>query len=302
MVDTTPPNSFEASVKEIGVGEWPKIVFETDDEDSGMDRYEVYIGSLERQAHEVSLEDKMLEVTGLHAGDHTAIVKAIDKAGNERISTVHFVIAPIPTPEIINYARELKTSDNFYMNGTAPADSSVSIYIQKDNNMIATSSVMSDAGGNWIYIHGENLSNGRYITWVDATNDKGISSEASKKVSFLVSPPIFAIVGDIVINYFTVFVSLLFMIILIILSILFIVGLLRKKLKKETVEVEEIMHKNAKEMKKAIDDEFKALADIKTKSAYDAEREKVKERLMQKVDVNEKKSIKEIQDVEEILK
>lgn len=302
MVDTTPPLPFEAAVKEIGVGEWPKIVFETDDDDSGMDKYEVYIGSLERQAHEVSLEEKMLEVTGLHAGDHTAIVKAIDKAGNERISTVHFVIAPIPTPEITNYASEIKATDNYYMNGTALENSLVSIYLQKDGNIIATSSTRSDAGGNWIYIHNDKLPNGRYIAWVEATNDKGIQSEPSKKVSFLVSPPIFAIVGDVVINYFTVFVSLLFMIILIVLSILFIVGLLRKKLKKETVEVEEVLHKNASEMKKAINDEFTALAGIKTKTAYDEEREKVKARLLEKVDTNEKRSIKEVQDVEEILK
>lgn len=92
------------------------------------------------------------------------------------------------------------------------------------------------------------------------------------------------------------------MIILIILSILFIVGLLRKKLKKETIEVEEALRRNSKEMKKAIEDEFTKLANAKTKAAYEDEREKVKARLIEKVDSNQKRSIKEVMDVEDILK
>lgn len=295
-IDTAPPLPFEVLVSEVGIGEWPELSFKTSDELSGLSKYLIYIGSLDRQAHELTPDKESLQISGLSAGHHTAIVMAIDKAGNEQITTVEFFIKAIDAPTIDSYSKELKSSDNFYAKGTAIENGRIVIYIERDGYLVATSSSAIDANGKWLYIHDDKLSNGRYIFWAEAMNDKGIRSEASEKYTFLVSPPVFTIIGNYVINYFTILVSLLFLIVLIIFIIFWIVALIRKKLKKETIEIEEVLQRNSHEMKKAIDASFAGMGTNKATQA------KAKAELKSKIDENEKRALKEIKDVEEILK
>ena len=115
-------------------------------------------------------------------------------------------------------------------------------------------------------------------------------------------PPIFAQFGNFVVNYFTVFASLLFIILLIILLTLYLARWLRKKLKKETVEVEDVLHKNLTELKKIVDDEFKAIDRAAGKPDYKEEKERAEARLQKNIGEIEKRIYKEIKDVEDILK
>jgi len=301
MIDTVAPLPFEINVRQ-NADDWPELLFETSDKDSGLDKYLVYAGSLEKEPFEVGAGAKSFKVSNLNIGDQIAMVKAIDRAGNERLATTQFTIEPIKAPVIENYTSEIKSSDQFFMNGSAPESGVVNVYIEKDGKIIVMASTTSDISGRWFYIYNTRLDNGRYVVWTEAENKNGLKSGPSNKVSFLVSPPVFAVVGSFVINYFTVFVSLIFMIILIVLLILYIAGLIRRRLKKETLEIEEIIHKNALAMKKAIDEEFLALSKYEGKAGYKKEKEKTKLNLKKTVDTNEKKSLKEVKDVEEILK
>ena len=56
------------------------------------------------------------------------------------------------------------------------------------------------------------------------------------------------------------------MIILIIASFLYIAGAIRKRLKKETIEVEDVLHNNLNNLKKAVDQELIQLNKFKTMS------------------------------------
>lgn len=302
MIDSTPPETFDAEIKRIGVGEWPELLFETKDKLSGLEKYEVNIGSLEKQAHEIKPEETGLKISDLSVGEHTALIRAIDKAGNERVVTVNFTIDPIDSPVIVNYPSTLKATDNFFVNGTAPIDSEIIVYIEDSKGSTAESTVRSDANGNWFFVNDTGMSNGRYIAWAVAKNQNGIKSNPSQKVSFLVSAPVFAVVGSFVINYFTVFVSLLFMVVLIVLIIIYIIGFVRKRLKKETLEVEEVLENNASAMQKAIEDEFASLEKYEGKKIYKIEKAKTKKRLQAKVEENKRRSLKEIRDVENLLK
>lgn len=302
MVDTKPPALFEAKIGTSTPGDWPILEFQTTDDGSGLDRYEVIIGDLESKPQILKPEETSFKPSGLKVGDHTAMIKAIDKAGNERIVTVNFRVEPIEAPKIINYATEIKSSDQFFINGTAVSNGQVNIYIEKDNTVIATGTVPTDAGGNWFYVHQSGLANARYTIWAEAINDKGIQSVPSAKVTCLVTPPIFTRLGSFVINYFTVLVSLLFMIILIVLLIMLVIILFRRKLKKETIEIEDVLRKNFKDLEEIVDEEFNALNKISGTAVYNKERLKVKQRVKEHMDEAEKKILKEIKDVEEILK
>ncbi len=302
MIDKNPPKPFEIKVNNIEVGELPVLEFETSDEESGLDRYEIYVGSLEHQAHKLSADKKSIELSALEAGSHTVLVKAIDKAGNQRVETVEFVIDPIPTPVITNYQKEIKPDDKFYMSGTAIPGSRIIVFVEQDRRVIASTSVMTDANGNWFYIHNKKLTNGRYTSFVIAINDKGIRSGESSRISFLVSPPVFAVVGSFIINYFTVIVSLIFMIALIVLIIFFLIFFARKKLRKETIEVEEVLKRNLKSFRQELDDEFVGIIKKETRITGKKDKKMIKDKLDKKLDSIERKIMKEVQDVEDILK
>jgi len=299
MVDTIPPEDFDVEYRKIELGDWPELLFNTEDKLSGLLKYEIFVGSIDEKAFELKPEEKSIRLENLSVGKHTAMIKAIDKAGNERVVSHDFEIEPISTPIIKNYPAEIKQSDNFYMNGTAIPLAQINIYIEKNGKLSKEGKTRADANGNWFYISDQKLNNARYIAWVDAVNDKGIISEPSAKISFIVSPPIFAIVGNYIINYFTILVSLIFLIVIIIFLISLIIFLAKKKVKKETIEIEEVLHENISSYKKTIDLELDKLrGGIKFKE----EKEKTKVKLKEKADDVEKSILKEVKDVEKLLK
>jgi len=303
LIDTDPPQPFDVNVRPAEPGDWPNLNFKTQDKLSGLDKYQLHIGSLEKQAHELPADKTEFKPDHLSAGDHTVLVRALDKAGNERTASAEFTIKPIKAPVISDHPQEIKSDDNFYLSGQAVPDSEVTVYISQGDELVATSTVTSDpTKGSWFYIHKKSLANGRYVSWAKARNANGIESLASEKVTFLVSPPVFTKIGSFVINYFTVFVSLLFLIVLIIVGVFFLANMIRKRLRREAVEVEDVLHRNLEEYKQDFDQEFKRLAQYEGTEDYKNEKAKSKSKLKKKIDTLEKKILKEVKDIEDILK
>lgn len=303
MIDTKPPLPFEVEFNKGEDSEWPFLQFEAKDEDSGLGKYEVFIGSLEHQAHELAADSKQLSVEGLSAGKHTALVKAVDKAGNERLETIEFYIDPIPTPVIEDYPKEVALSDKLYISGRAEPQSTVNVYIERNNAIVATSSVASDANGRWLFLANNLLPKGRYTAWVDAVNGRGIKSEPSARISFLVTPPVFTVIGTFVINYFTVLTSLIFLVVLIVFLVVFVHSTLKRRVRKESHEVEDIIRHRLDVYKTGIDVEFDRLKELESKPAtHKKEKEEVRRRLKEKIEAIKSDSLKEIDDVEKLVK
>lgn len=306
LIDTSRPTPLTITVRQNDANSYPKLLFKTTDSLSGVDHYEVFVNSFEDK--EFSLpEDQAqsqlaVQLTNLEYGKHTALIKVVDKAGNETVSTAEFEVQPIESPIVKNYAKEIKTSDQFFVSGTSLPNITVNVYIQSEDNKVATAIVHSDANGNWFYLGQPKLGNGRYVVWVEAENAAGLKSMPSEKVSFLVTPPVFAIIGNFVINYFTVLVSLLFMVLLIAILLYYIISTIRKRLKKETVEVEVVLQQNLANLKKIVDDEVAKLSKLAPQPAALKEGRKMKDAFGQQIELAKKKIMKEIKDVEAILK
>jgi hypothetical protein len=298
MIDTRPPNPLEINMKEVGLGEWPDLQFSALDNASGLSGYEIFIGSLEHRSYKLSDQETMLKMSALGIGEHTAMVKAIDKAGNEIVSTLKFNINPIEAPTIDSYQKEMQSAEDFYLSGKSLPDAGVIVYLYQDEQLFSTSTVQSDANGAWFFVGAKKLNNGRYVAWTEAINANGVKSNPSEKVTFIVSPPVFAVLGNFVINYFTVFTSLIFLIVLIV----FLIGKLRNRLKKETFEVEKISRQSLEDLEKFIDSEFVKLSKSEGKLNYANEKKKMKAGLRARVDAAEKKILKEVKDIEDILK
>lgn len=305
LVDTVRPKAFAVNVEQKDLDNWPTLFFKSADDTSGVANYEIFVNSLEEEEYDVkedAAKDKLsIQLSQLTYGDHTALVKVVDKAGNESASTIKFRIEPIQTPSIKDYSKELTSSEKFYINGTSLENTQINLYIQNENGKVINKTMHADADGNWLMISNENLPNGRYVAWVEAENQNGLRSKPSEKISFLVSPPVFAVLGSFVINYFTIMVSMLFMILLIIALGYYLAQLIRKKLKKETVEVEVVLKENMAGLRDILNDEMKKISKLKRSPAVAKEDTKMKDMLAKYIEATERKILHEIKDVEQIL-
>ncbi len=303
MIDDIAPLLYDVKISEAEAGEWPELSFKAKDELSELVGYEIIVSSLEEKAHKLKADVTSLKLEGLEVGKHTAMIIAFDAAGNQTIEKIEFEIKSISSPKITRYSGDIKPEDKFFVSGTTEKDYLVEIFVADiNNNVLAQEVVQPDIAGNWFYIFDQNLKRGRYTVWAEAINKNELRSSSSERASFIVSPPIFMEVGEFIIDYFTALVSLLFMIIIIIISIMYIVYFLRRRLKKETIEIETTLRTNLDAYQNIIDREFAKLGKYEGMPEYKKKKGIIKAGLKKKIASMEAKILKEVQDVEDILK
>ena len=218
LIDTQPPKAFEIETKEgkETTNPQPTLGFETTDEMSGIDYYEVKIDQ-EPPIKIKKIEYKMPVQT---LGKHTVIVKAVDKAGNYTLAMTEINILPIEAPIITDYPRELLPGSILSIKGTALPEVTVRVYIQKDEKEIKTGETKSDKEGRWTYIEVEPVEKGIYEVWAEAIDSSGAKSRPSDKVTILVSPPAFIRIGKLAIDYLTTIITLLVLILILVLGVI----------------------------------------------------------------------------------
>ena len=92
-IDTTPPKPFEIKIQAaVNKSAFPLVVFDAEDETSGIERYELFIA--DREPVEVTPGEARLGylLSQLEDGTYTVRVIAYDKAGNTREATVPVLI------------------------------------------------------------------------------------------------------------------------------------------------------------------------------------------------------------------
>jgi hypothetical protein len=96
QVDTAPPKPFEVALID---GSPPRLSFKTDDDLSGMDRYEILLGtSIVSTVQASAMPDGTTPVPPQDGGDATLTVRAYDKAGNKAETTKQFTLPKVDRP------------------------------------------------------------------------------------------------------------------------------------------------------------------------------------------------------------
>jgi len=100
QIDTTPPNEFTIALQQPGAdGGPPKLVFKTDDALSGMDHYEIILGSSSPLIVSASsVTDGTYAVPPQGGGDTQVTINAFDKAGNERSEVQELTLPAVAKP------------------------------------------------------------------------------------------------------------------------------------------------------------------------------------------------------------
>ncbi len=296
QIDTQPPKPFKIEVKEgkETTNPQPTLFFETTDEMSGIDYYEIIIDS----KSPIKTEKSEYKIPSQDLGKHTIIVKAVDKAGNETLAMTEIEILPIEAPVITDYPRELLPGSILSIKGTAAPEVKVKVYIQKGEEETKIGETKSDKEGRWAYIEVEPVEKGVYKVWAEAIDSLGARSEPSEKVTILVSPPVFIRIGKLAIDYLSTIITLLVLIFVIILGVIWgwqKIKEKRKKLRKEISEAEKTLYGAFKALREETKEQ---IAKLDGEPGLSEREKKICDDLKKALKISEKFIGEEIKDIE----
>ena len=299
QIDTQPPEPFE--IKFVDGKETthpqPTLAFETTDEMSRIDYYEVKID----QEPPIKIKETEYKMPVQILGEHTVIVKAVDKAGNYTLAMTEINVLPIEAPIITDYPRELLPGSILSIKGTALPEVTVRVYIQKDEKEIKTGETKSDKEGRWTYIEVEPVEKGIYEVWAEAIDSSGAKNRSLEKVTILVSPPAFIRIGKLAIDYLMTIITLLVLILILVLGVIWSwqkIKERRKKMRKEISEAEKALYQAFKALKQETEEQ---VAKLDGKSGLNEREKKICDDLKEALKISEKFIGKEIKDIEKEL-
>ncbi len=205
-IDTTPPNPFTITFPH-GARGWepqPVILFNTIDNESGIERYDVKIGngSLERIAPPATSNPYPLPPQ--YPGMYTVMVTAIDKAGNTRTASEDFVIESIETPTITYYQEEIESGDIIKIRGTTYPNAEVFVYFRDKNEIVWEEFSKSNVYGDWVLIATKRFDPGAYTFTVRVKDGRGAQSEELSPLTIIVNSRFLVELTELVLNYLSV--------------------------------------------------------------------------------------------------
>lgn len=308
QIDTQPPLPFEIIVEE-GVeteNPQPTLIFETTDELSGLAYYKVIVGeddSVHLNLKEIEHNPYQMPLQA--PGKHTVVVKAVDRANNNTLAMATVNILPIESPTITDYPQHLLPGDILAFKGRTFPESTVMVYVQQKGEEPDIQAIKSDKYGQWSYIYDQPVEKGIYKIWAQTINDRKAQSLPSEKMTISVRRPIFLRIGDLIVEHLTIAISLLTFLALLLLSFFYFwwrIRLFFKKLRKETKEAEQALHRAFDALREDVKGELKLLDKVKSKRDLTKDEEKISKNLRKNLNIAEKFIEKEIADIRDIKK
>lgn len=301
QIDTIAPDQFNVDVSREEGKSLPMLFFRTFDNVSGIAKYEIKIDG---QSHEVSGQENTFAVPSLKAGNYTAIVKALDRAGNETIAIKDFSIEIIEPPKITSYPKELGLGERLVISGTAGPNLLIKLYLENKYGKIFELSTPSDPQGNWMIFYQGKIVSGQYMIWAKAVDASGRQSEPSEKLELRVPPSFISSISYWILKYFSIFIGLIILLFVfgILIFYLFLLILAKfKKAKREADEIEQVLDYNFEELRRHLEKELSVLDKAKNENEYRKQRIKIRLSFKDKIKEIKKKIAKEIKDVKILL-
>jgi len=296
LVDTNPPDDFKLELDNEGdpTNPTPILKFFTEDATSGIKNYKVILNGEEEEVNPDDFKNNYFRLQKLLPGSYQTTVVAVDNADNTVSSSLNFVVEPLRPPVIIEIPKTIKKGDDLIIRGTSfYSDVTVEIFISKNGGENISFQVKTDEEGNWNYFNKENLEKGIFEIWAKIIDSRGAESmDSTKHILTIISPSIIASFGLYII------IVLIVIIIILVLIIFYLINKNKQNKKRILREILEV-RKRSNEIFLALHDETNELMEYADKKAGVSESEKrVKDKLIEALDISEEFINKEIDDVE----
>ena len=184
MVDATPPGPFSIIFPdgETTPNPTPRIRFETTDNLSGIDRYEVKIDD-GKWFNAAELKTSSYVLPKLTPGEHAISVRAYDKAGNYTEQNSKIIIAPVASPKITEYPSNIiSPGEKLTLKGTAVSNATVEIHLEKRGEAPIIFNAAAGKDGGWEATYENIIPSGAYEVWAKQILDTGAESLQSNTV------------------------------------------------------------------------------------------------------------------------
>lgn len=302
QIDTTPPGNFSINFPKGGKVREPEPIvrFKAVDKLSGIDYYEVQIGEDRRR---VLPEDAAngYKLPTQKLGEHTILVKAFDKAGNQTLASADFTVEAIETPLISNYTKKINEEESFKVDGLSKPDFIIEIFIKDEWGSVSSEETRTDSSGNFSLIWPKKIKTGLYTFWAQATDSQGGKSFNTDHKTFEVKRSAPYVVGWYLVNYLSlifIFLSLLFALSFISLKMWRKFAKIKTSVSKEEREAEDTLHSSFNSLKEEILKQVGRLEEKRTGGKSLTKREEsIIEDLKKNLDNFEKIVEKEIKDI-----
>jgi len=256
QIDSLSPHPFEVTVDNTGDATNPKpdLYFETDDDVSGISRYELKIG--EGEFYNLLLAQiNPFSMPAQLPGSHEIIVRAVDKAGNSAQAKSLVDIEPIEAPVIIICPEKYIAGEEiFYLEGWALPEVEIIISLRKNGQDVKEWQAQSNEQGEWSFSTKELVKSGIYHLSVKAQDERGAISNASDvhKIEVLLSGLSLGIFTVSFKNIISFLLLALFLGIILIAYFIYKVRRTKKILRKETKEVKKSLYTSFEILEKEI--------------------------------------------------
>jgi len=314
-IDTIAPHPFSIKIQEgeeVNIPQ-PTLIFEAKDDVSGISHYKIRIngnGSLARIIGRENLKFIKEVTSGPYKipirgpGKHTIIVEAFDNAGNSTAAVTELTILALESPQITEHPKRLSLNENLIIKGISLPGTTVKIYLSKEGIEPAVGQTKTDENGNWLYAHDKLLSKGVYKIYAIAVDEQGAQSFPSQEITILVSLPPLFVIGGLIIDYITVIIVLIALVGMMIFGFYFgwyKFKLLKKRLTKETEDVNKALSRAFDLLKQDLKEQLNKLKKTKNRRQLKEEEKKIEKELNKNLNIAEKYVRKEVKDIEQKL-
>lgn len=183
-IDATPPEPFQITLPdgEVTANPTPRILFDTIDKTSGIDRYEIKIDDGD-WFNAATLKVASYVLPKLGPGEHKILVRAYDKAGNYTEEQTKIIISAIASPNITEYPTNIiSPGQTLVIKGTAVPMATVEIHMNKKGAAPIIFSAQADEKGSFEADYGEAIPSGAYEVWAKQILQSGSESLPSTSV------------------------------------------------------------------------------------------------------------------------
>ncbi|MBU2539958.1 hypothetical protein KJ786_02255 [Patescibacteria group bacterium] len=300
QIDTGKPNYFD--IKEIKREDLtePKVKFTFDSSDavSGIDHYEIQI---DNENFQTWYEGDFYETPVLSPGKHIFIAKAVDKAGNFLANSTEIFVQALESPRIVDYTEKLVEGETFIIKGITYPRITVRMFLQgTDNGKIIEQEVKSNGKGDFSLIWEKKISNGIYKFWLEVIDERGAKSEPTDKFSLIIVLPTIIKILGIAINYLVVIMTLFILIVgalIIILYVWYRFKIWRKKVRKETQDIEKTLRQSFDFLREEIE---KQVAKLDGRPGLSEREKEIYDELKEALKISEEAINKEVKDIKDL--
>jgi len=303
LIDTEKPQLFETKIDNGGdsTNPTPIIHFKAVDYISGIEYYEVKIGE-EQDVIPVKVAGTVVsnpyEMPPQSPGKHTIIIKAVDAANNETLSAFDVTIESLEAPVITEIPKIIEIGNALTIKGTSLyPEGTITVFVKKEGEEPVAKDIKTDSQGNWTFVYEKSLDKGTYQVWLEITDSRGAKSYPTEKITIASVLPALIKFGEVAIDYLTIIITLIALIVFLTMIIAYSwyrISLWRKKLRKETKEIEENVVKAFRSLHEEVQEQIEY---FDKKRGLNKGEKIVRDKLEGALKISEKLISKEIKDV-----